>query len=125
MVGVVASLQKLTYAGNLVEDSKTLAFYKIEENSLLEMLPLPFPIFVKHWGGSTIVVNVFKEDKVIDVKKKLLDKLGLPVTVDDFYLEFAYSEPLEDDEVLARCYIQKESTIHARARVLSADQILP
>ncbi|XP_058197437.1 polyubiquitin 11-like [Rhododendron vialii] len=125
MVGFSVSMQKLTYAGNLVEDSKTLACYNIEENSLLEMLPLPFQIFVKDWGGKTTVLNVFKEDRVVDVKKKFLNKLGLPVTVHPFYLVFAGR--LEDDRDLASYNIQKDSTLHAsfRARVLSADQILP
>ncbi|XP_059629499.1 polyubiquitin-like [Cornus florida] len=62
-----------------LENSKTLAFYNITEECILEMLPPTIQIFVKKWGGETITLDVVRQDTVKDVKEKLFDKLGLPV----------------------------------------------
>ncbi|KAF7154211.1 hypothetical protein RHSIM_Rhsim01G0277500 [Rhododendron simsii] len=53
MVGFESGAEILTYAGKLLEDSKTLACCNIKEKSLLEMLPLTFKIFVKHSACKT------------------------------------------------------------------------
>ncbi|KAH7856383.1 hypothetical protein Vadar_000807 [Vaccinium darrowii] len=114
MVGVAASNQNLTYEGRQVEDSKTLACYNIKENSLLEMLPLPglpFQIFVKELAGKTIALDVFKEDRVRDVKKKILDERSLPVWVNNFHLVFG-RYLLEEDRDLASYNVEKDATLH-------------
>ncbi|KAF7151336.1 hypothetical protein RHSIM_Rhsim02G0040900 [Rhododendron simsii] len=89
MVGFVASAEDLTFAGKLLEDSKTLACYNIKENSLLEMLPLNFTIFLKNLSDKTLVLKVCKEDRALDVKKKISDEEGFPVR--DICLIFARS----------------------------------
>ncbi|GFY82763.1 hypothetical protein Acr_02g0010030 [Actinidia rufa] len=103
-VKVLSSEQKLTYAGNQLEDSRPLAFCNIGEDSVLEMLPSTFQIFVKY--GKTLVLDALGEDKVSDVKSKIH---GLP---DDlYYLVFA-GKALKDDQDLASYFIRKDSHLH-------------
>ncbi|XP_059629500.1 polyubiquitin 12-like [Cornus florida] len=64
-----------------LEDSKTMAFYNITEECILEMFPPPFQIFVKQWSGGTVTLIVRLQNTVKDVKKKIFVKLGLPVDV--------------------------------------------
>ncbi|XP_057470854.1 uncharacterized protein LOC130759686 isoform X1 [Actinidia eriantha] len=98
MAGFPVSEQKLTYAGNQLEDSRPLACYNIGEDSVLEMLPFTFQIFVKDWYGKTLVLDVLGEDKVSDVKSKIFEKRGLPDEL--YYLVFA-GKPLKDNQDLA------------------------
>ncbi|KAF7151231.1 hypothetical protein RHSIM_Rhsim02G0040800 [Rhododendron simsii] len=98
--------EDLTYAGKLLEDSKTLACCKIKENSLLEMLPLTFKIFVKGSIGEAQVLKVCKGDRVLDVKKKISDKEGMPVN--NIRLIFS-GKQLVNDQDLATCNVEKDS----------------
>lgn len=81
MVGFVAGGKDLTYEGKLLEDSKTLASCNIKENSLLEMLPLTIKIYVTSVKRKTLLLRVFKENKVkvLDVKNMISDLKGVPV----------------------------------------------
>ncbi|KAF7152014.1 hypothetical protein RHSIM_Rhsim01G0277400 [Rhododendron simsii] len=108
MVGFVAGVVDLTYAGKLLEDSKTLACCNIKENSLLEMLLLTFEIFVKDVIGRNYVLEVCKGDKVLDVKKKMSDKQGMPVS--NIRLIFA-CEQLVNDRYLATYNVEKDSIL--------------
>lgn len=104
----MASDENLTYAGELLEDSKTLACYNIKEYSLLEMLALTFQIFVKEFCGKTQVLKVCKEDWVLDVKFKISDRQGLPVG--NIRLTFA-GKVLKDDRDLASYNVKKDSIL--------------
>ncbi|KAF7145681.1 hypothetical protein RHSIM_Rhsim04G0171400 [Rhododendron simsii] len=55
--------QNLTYTGKLLENSKTLAYYDIKENSLIEMLPFTYQIFLMDFDGKTHFLRVCKEDR--------------------------------------------------------------
>ncbi|XP_058202554.1 polyubiquitin-like [Rhododendron vialii] len=109
MVGFEAGAEDLTYAGELLEDSKTLACCSIKENSLLEMLPLTFKIFVKHSACKTLVLKVCKEDRVLDVKNKISDKQGVPVRF--IRLFFGSRKQLVDDRNLPSYNVEKDSIL--------------
>ncbi|GMY27093.1 polyubiquitin-like isoform X2 [Fagus crenata] len=100
----------LSYAQSRLEDWQTLAYYRIMEKSILEMLPAKFQIFVKSISGTTIVLEVQRLDIIGDVKKKIFDKLGTPVAAQSQRLVFA-GKSLIDDRNLASYNIQKNSTL--------------
>ncbi|XP_058195915.1 uncharacterized protein LOC131312223 [Rhododendron vialii] len=100
--------QNLTYAGKQLENSKTLAYYDIK-NSLLEMLPFTYQIFLMDLDGKTHFLRVCKEDRVRDVKSKILHRFGVPVH--RYYLAYA-GKILKDDKDLATCNIVKHSHLH-------------
>ncbi|KAI8009697.1 hypothetical protein LOK49_LG06G02631 [Camellia lanceoleosa] len=111
MIGVLVSDNDVVYDGKRLEDGKSLAFYNIIENSIIEILPkLPslFQIFVKHWNGKTLVLTVLRQhkDKVRDVKDTIFNRLGGPAS-----LVFA-GKSLEDDQDLGSYNIQRLSTVH-------------
>ncbi|CAK9151316.1 unnamed protein product [Ilex paraguariensis] len=109
MVGFSVSDQSLVYAGNLLEDSKTLACYDIKEEAILKMVPSTIQIFVKRWNGVTMTLDVYQQDTVQDVKNKIFHKVGLPVNV----LSLVYAGKLLDNgRDLASYGIQKHSTLH-------------
>ncbi|GMP55948.1 hypothetical protein CsSME_00020598 [Camellia sinensis var. sinensis] len=84
MIGVLVSDNDVVYDGKRLEDGKSLAFYNIIENSILEILPKlpsPFQIFVKHWNGKTLVLTVLRQDKVRDLKDMIFYRLGEPVSL--------------------------------------------
>ncbi|KAF7150573.1 hypothetical protein RHSIM_Rhsim02G0041200 [Rhododendron simsii] len=101
--------QDLTYAEKLLENSKTLAYYNIKENSLLEMLPFTYQIFLMDLDGKTHFLRVCKKDRVRDVKSKILHRFGVPV----HWYNLAYAgKILKDHEDLAMYNTVKHSHLH-------------
>uniref|UniRef100_A0A5B7BFA4 Ubiquitin-like domain-containing protein n=1 Tax=Davidia involucrata TaxID=16924 RepID=A0A5B7BFA4_DAVIN len=109
LVGFPVSDQDLFYAGKQLEDWKTLAYYNIKEESILEMLLSTFQIFIKNCSGKTVTLDVCQQDTVKDVKNKIFHKSGTPVNVQS--LVFA-GKSLQDGRDLASYNIWKHCTLH-------------
>lgn len=101
--------QDLFYAGTKLEACKTLASYGIKNNYVVDVLPSPFQIFVKTWGGKTITLDVQPYNTVQDVKVKLFDKLQTPLHLQSIVFD---GKRLFENHVLASYNIQKHSTLH-------------
>ena len=70
---------------------------------------LQMPIFVKSLTGKTIRLEVEPRDTVLDVKEQIEDKEGIPTHFQFLVME---DDELEDENTLADCNIQEESTVH-------------
>lgn len=99
----------LFYAGTKLEACKTLASYGIKNNYVLDVLPFPFQVFVKTWGGKTLTLDVQPHNTVQDVKVKLFHKLQIPLHLQS--IVFA-GKRLFEDHVLASYNIPKHSTLY-------------
>ncbi|KAG5247359.1 polyubiquitin [Salix suchowensis] len=91
------------------EDSNSLACYNLQEESVLEMSPHTFQVFVKAWSGKTITLNVHHRDTVQDVKDKIFQKLGGP----GYCQSIVFSgKRLEASNDLAYYNIRKHATLY-------------
>ncbi|KAL5542297.1 hypothetical protein UlMin_010007 [Ulmus minor] len=105
---------KMIYGHNELQDSRTLAFYGIEENSILELQPTWFQIFVKMWNGKTITLYVNQSNTIQDVKEKLFCKMGMPIRHQ--YIMFS-GKRLQENCFLESYSINKHSTLHQMLRI--------
>mmetsp|Transcript_6246 Transcript_6246/g.10836 ORF Transcript_6246/g.10836 Transcript_6246/m.10836 type:complete len:340 (-) Transcript_6246:24-1043(-) len=101
-------LQRLLFAGNMLEGKNSLNHYSVQNKSTLNLVLLSrssFQIFVKSLSGTTLVLGVRSSDTIENVKAKLrgLDEIAP-------YLNFKGID-LEDSCTLADYNIQRESTI--------------
>ncbi|CAB9523699.1 Polyubiquitin (Fragment) [Seminavis robusta] len=70
--GIPLKDQGLFYAGNQLEDSKTLAHYNIQKGSTIHLVPLINTILVKTLTGKTITIHNFTwNDTIAEFKKKI------------------------------------------------------
>jgi len=69
-----------------------------------------FQIFVKTINGKTITIDIHKDLTVLEFKKKILDKEGLPIRLQ--LLSFSSKTLGIDSKTLKDYNIIKESTIH-------------
>ncbi|KAL3878565.1 hypothetical protein ACJMK2_030902 [Sinanodonta woodiana] len=107
--GIPSDQQRLTFAGNELDDGKTIADHNIRPESLLNLEMSRIKIFVQTPTGKTITLEVDPFDTIKNVKAKIHDKEG--ILPHKQKLVFA-DKLLQDDGTLFDNNIQKECTIH-------------
>ena len=103
--------QRLIFAGNQLENSRTLSYYNIQNKSNVHLMLYrdEIQIFVKMLTENTITLDVKPSDTVYSVKVKIQEKEGIPPGQQG--LMFAETQ-LEDDRTLSHYGIQDNSNLH-------------
>ena len=110
-VGVNPECQCLLFAGQEMEDYRSIASYNIlgQIEPTVHLVVRPALIYVRSLTEETISVDYNPNDTIASVKDKVQAKLGLPSNQQT--LIFRY-QVLEDDRTIRSYHIQSRSTIY-------------
>ncbi|XP_077252137.1 polyubiquitin-like [Tasmannia lanceolata] len=120
--GLLENIQtELLFAGNNLQDNRTLADYDIQEDSILNMDVVGMQIFAKIPStGKRVTLEVIAGDTVQDIKAKIQEKEQIP---SEQQIVIYAGRSLEDSQTLASYNIPMESTLHIFIRPKEEMQI--
>ncbi|KAK1393495.1 Polyubiquitin-C Ubiquitin [Heracleum sosnowskyi] len=111
--GIAPYYQRLLFAGNKLNDDRTLADYSIQEESILKLVVLDhrfwMQIFVNTLTGQRFTLEVESSDTIGIVKAKIQDRLGILLNQHKLLLD---DKKLEEGRTIADYYISNESILN-------------
>ena len=124
--GIPVSEQQLFFGGSELDNGRKLNSYEIKSGSALDLIPLVVPspvttpigllLFVKTLTGKTLTLNIGPFDTILDLKNKIKEKEGLPISQQCLV---AAGKQLDNSLAVSNSGIQNQSVLHLVLRVPS------
>jgi hypothetical protein len=115
LAGVPVEDQTLKLREETLEDENTVLYSGICDGGCIDIACPLVQILIKANSSQTLVVRVFSFQKVIDLKRIVEEKTGMPPEVQTLGWQ---GKPLKDEERLSKYRITPDSTVYVTGRLL-------
>jgi ubiquitin C len=103
--------QNLFYFGKLLENSKNISFYSIENNSLIHLIEQTkggIEIFIHNSNGTTINLDVEPTETIESIKNKIFIKENIPLNNQELIIK---GEKMENEKKLDEYNLDSEISL--------------
>ena len=110
LTDIPISVQQLYFNDEILDDDKTIDFYKIKEKSIIKLFSKTISILINN-DEKIKLYEVRLTDKIDDLKKKIEEKENLSLNNKELVFQ---NQTLQNDKTLAYYNIQNESVLYTR-----------
>ncbi|CAI2182304.1 6972_t:CDS:2 [Funneliformis geosporum] len=117
-INIPVHRQRILFGGKQLDDSSTMKFCNIQNESTLVLTTTPFKLCVKTQDGQVVEIYVTEYNTIREVKQMIQKCEGIPINKQCLYYHLHYGKQLSDSNILKYYSIREGARLELLLAIL-------